>query len=781
MIFWLIYIATCFIIVLLLIDMKKPKKYPPGPSFLPIVGNYLLYRSMHKKLGYHHLVWTYLDKKYGDVVGMKLGRNYVVAASGPNAIREVLTREDFDGRPDGFFFRLRTFGKRLGIVFSDGQFWKKQRKFSLQHLRSFGFGRKEMEEMIQDETRSLIQIFEDCCDRERFDIEDVRLKKLLQIVNDAFRLVDMSGGLINQMPYLRHIAPNACGYNKIMDVLTRMWQFLEETIAEHRKTMSYMQQPRDLIDAFLQKMEYTDDTSFTGIAHRAVRDTNLGGFNVPEGTIVLTNLYSIHMNEKVWKEPLQFRPERFLDDKNELVVDEKASHSQNRLNGVAMLATEHEISNKLNLKRVIREFAGIKEAADRQSMPVLLTLIVVFITLLLAYIIRIYGRPPGYPPGPTWAPIVGNLPQLRKLAKKLGGQHLALWQLAQEYNTQVLGLKLGGVTCTDGPIWKAQRNFVTTHLKDLGFGRNRMELMIKEEVVEILEVIRENSRNVQIGKLLAPSIINILWAFTSGMRIRRDDPQLTFDMSGGTLSQHPWLRYIAPERTGYNLMQQVNCDFKNLLMGTIKEHYKTWVHGKDEDLIYAYINEINAANGNNGIFTAGAQTTGSTLDFMFLVMILYPDIQKKVHSCIDAAFKKDDSITYQDRHRVPYIKAFILEMERYYAVVPISGPRRVLRDTTLEGYNIPKEYWKDPEVFRPERFLNEDGKVFNYERVINFGLGRRRCLGEILAKYSIFLIFVEVMRKYTISLWPGTKQPTGIPIPGITLLPEKYRAQFTPR
>ncbi|VEN49099.1 unnamed protein product [Callosobruchus maculatus] len=494
-------------------------------------------------------------------------------------------------------------------------------------------------------------------------------------------------------------------------------------------------------------------------------------------------------------------------------------------------------------------------------MPVLLTLIVLFITLLLGYIIRIYGRPPGYPPGPTWAPIVGNLPQLRKLAKKLGGQHLALWKLAQEYNTQVLGLKLGGdyvitvfsyevvkqvllgeefdgrpnnffiklrcmgsrrgVTCTDGPIWKAQRNFVTTHLKDLGFGKNRMELMMKEEVVEILEVIRENSKNVQIGKLLAPSIINILWAFTSGTRIRRDDPQLNklldllekrtkaFDMSGGTLSQHPWLRYIAPEKTGYNLIQRINADFKNLLMGTIKEHYKNWVNGKDEDLIYAYINEIKATNGNKGIFTdeqlllvcldiflAGAQTTGSTLDFMFLVMILYPDIQKKVHSCIDAAFRKDESITYQDRHRVPFIEAFILEIERYYAVVPINGPRRVLKDTILEGYHIPKEttvlislhsvhfdkeYWKDPEVFRPERFLNDDGKIFNHERVINFGLGRRRCLGEILAKYSIFLIFVEVMRKYTICLWPGTKQPTGIPIHGITLLPEMYRAQFTPR
>ncbi|CAH1954947.1 unnamed protein product [Acanthoscelides obtectus] len=59
-----------------------------------------------------------------------------------------------------------------------------------------------------------------------------------------------------------------------------------------------------------------------GIAHRAVRDTVLGGYNVPEGTIVLTNLHSIHMDEKLWEDPLEFRPERFLDEKNEIIFDE---------------------------------------------------------------------------------------------------------------------------------------------------------------------------------------------------------------------------------------------------------------------------------------------------------------------------------------------------------------------------------------------------------------------------------------------------------------------------
>nr|CAI5834604.1 unnamed protein product [Callosobruchus analis] len=49
---------------------------------------------------------------------------------------------------------------------------------------------------------------------------------------------------------------------------------------------------------------------------------------------------------------------------------QKKGHSQNQMNGLAMLAIEHEISNKLNLNRVIREFAEIK--VQLPSFPCLL-------------------------------------------------------------------------------------------------------------------------------------------------------------------------------------------------------------------------------------------------------------------------------------------------------------------------------------------------------------------------------------------------------------------------
>lgn len=75
---------------------------------------------------------------------------------------------------------------------------------------------------------------------------------------------------------------------------------------------------------------------------------------------------------------------------------------------------------------------------------------------------------------------------------------------------------------------------------------------------------------------------------------------------------------------------------------------------------------------------------------------------------------------------------------------------------------------------------NEICLDLKYIKVLLFA-GRRRCLGEILAKQCLFLFFVEIMRKYELSLMPGTRRPTGIPLPGITLSPEKYTAKFTRR
>ncbi|XP_065491978.1 vitamin D 25-hydroxylase isoform X3 [Caloenas nicobarica] len=59
-----------------------------------------------------------------------------------------------------------------------------------------------------------------------------------------------------------------------------------------------------------------------GIFHATSKDTVVRGYSIPEGTTVITNLYSVHFDEKYWSNPEVFFPERFLDSSGQFVKKE---------------------------------------------------------------------------------------------------------------------------------------------------------------------------------------------------------------------------------------------------------------------------------------------------------------------------------------------------------------------------------------------------------------------------------------------------------------------------
>lgn len=130
-----------------------------GPRWLPIIGVLLTLGQMHKFHSFYHLVWHRLYCVYGAVVGLRMGKNHVIIVSGRNAIKEFYSIDAFNGRPNGFFYRIRTFNQRLGMVFSDGDFWDTQRKFSVKILRQMGLGRSSMIEHIEREAADMIAHF----------------------------------------------------------------------------------------------------------------------------------------------------------------------------------------------------------------------------------------------------------------------------------------------------------------------------------------------------------------------------------------------------------------------------------------------------------------------------------------------------------------------------------------------------------------------------------------------------------------------------------------------
>jgi cytochrome P450 len=92
----------------------------------------------------------------------------------------------------------------------------------------------------------------------------------------------------------------------------------------------------------------------------------------------------------------------------------------------------------------------------------------------------------------------------------------------------------------------------------------------------------------------------------------------------------------------------------------------------------------------------------------------------------------------------------------------------------LTSIHKSKAIWSDPETFRPERFLDSNNNVINAHKILPFGLGKRVCLGEALARASLFSYFTSLMQRYTFTASPKHPQPNKEPVYGFTLSAQEY-------
>ena len=77
---------------------------------------------------------------------------------------------------------------------------------------------------------------------------------------------------------------------------------------------------------------------------------------------------------------------------------------------------------------------------------------------------------------------------------------------------------------TDGEVWQEQRRFTLRHLRDFGFGKNRMEALIMEEVNEFISWLKtQETASISMEHKFELSVLNSLWRITTGTRIKPDD------------------------------------------------------------------------------------------------------------------------------------------------------------------------------------------------------------------------------------------------------------------
>uniref|UniRef100_A0A5F9DHC9 unspecific monooxygenase n=1 Tax=Oryctolagus cuniculus TaxID=9986 RepID=A0A5F9DHC9_RABIT len=170
--------------------------------------------------------------------------------------------------------------------------------------------------------------------------------------------------------------------------------------------------------------------------------------------------------------------------------------------------------------------------------------------------------------------------------------------------------------------------------------------------------------------------------------------------------------------------------------------------------------------------------------------------KEKVHEEIERVIGPDRAPSLTDKAQMPYTEAAIMEVQRLTAVVPLAIPHMTSEETVLQGYTIPKgtviipnlwsvhrdpAIWEKPDDFYPGRFLDDQGQLIKKETFIPFGIGKRVCMGEQLAKMELFLMFVSLMQSFKFALPKDSEKPVLTGRFGLTLAPHPFNVIISKR
>ncbi|XP_048230353.1 cytochrome P450 71B36 [Ricinus communis] len=157
------------------------------------------------------------------------------------------------------------------------------------------------------------------------------------------------------------------------------------------------------------------------------------------------------------------------------------------------------------------------------------------------------------------------------------------------------------------------------------------------------------------------------------------------------------------------------------------------------------------------LFVAGVYTGAVTLIWAMAELARNPEIMKNAQEEVRNVAGNRERVAESDIDDLHYLKMVIKETLRLHPPAPLLLPREVISNFKINGCDIyPKSlihvnvwaigrdpnYWKDPEDFFPERFIDSfiDFKGQHFE-LLPFGAGRRGCpalhMGTVLIELAL--------------------------------------------
>lgn len=353
-----------------------------------------------------------------------------------------------------------------------------------------------------------------------------------------------------------------------------------------------------------------------------------------------------------------------------------------------------------------------------------------------------------------------------------------------------------GLLTSEGEFWRRQRK-----LAQPAFHRQRLEgyarVMTEFTEKKIQEWGRTGGSDIlSIGREMMKLTLGIVGKTLLGTDVAGEADRigpivtaLTVEANFRITSLNP-LRGKLPTPANRRFKQQALV-LKELVLGIIREKRASGqdtgdllsmlILAKDADT-HEQMTDQQLLDEVMTIFLAGHETTANALSWIWVLLSQNPSEEKKLHDELDRVLGGRIP-TFADLPALSYVKQVVEEALRVYPPAWLIS-REVVTPVKLRGYEVvPGEimiiapwilhrhpaYWKDPEVFRPERFAEEgEASLVPKYGYIPFGGGARVCIGNQFALMEMQLVVATIAQKFRLRLSAGQSLK---PEPMITLRP----------